>query len=143
MRRFRFNLEKILQIRKYREEECKIALGQAISVLNEIESEIKKTAFKHHNAALNRFENTGEMLSWDIYILRLEQQAQTLAEKAARAQMVVEEKRDIYLEASRDLKAMEKLKEKQLKEYRKEMFDNQMNEVDEITSARLIAGGGK
>jgi len=139
MKRFKFNLEKILLIRKFKEEECKNALGQAISVLNAIENNIKDTAVKRHKAALARFTNPGEMLSWDIYILRLEQEAAELAKKAAQAELVVEEKRETYLEASKDLKAIEKLKEKQISEYRKEMLNAQMNEVDEITSARLIS----
>ena len=139
MRRFKFNLEKILQIRKYKEEECKNALGQAISVLNAIENEIKKTAVRRHNAASLRFSDPAEMFSWDVYILRLEQEAACLAQKAAQAEMAVEEKRELYLEASRDLKAIEKLKEKQKNEYRKETLNAQMNEVDDITSARLIA----
>ena len=139
MRRFKFNLEKILQIRKYKEEECKHTLGQAISVLNAIENEIKKTAVKRHNAASQRFSNPAEMLSWDIYILRLEQETAELAQNAVQAELVVEEKRELYIEASKDLKAIEKLKEKQITVYRKEMFDAQMNEVDDITAARIVA----
>jgi flagellar FliJ protein len=137
MRRYKFNLEKILQLRKFKEEECKLALGQAISALNMIENEIKMTALKRHNATELRYENPGEMLLWENYILRLDLEAQKLAEKAAQAELVVEEKRALYLEAQRDLKAMEKLKEKQQKEYRKEMLNAEMNEVDDITAARL------
>ena len=139
MKKFKFNLEKILQIRKFKEEECKLALGQAISVLNKIENEIKQTALKRHNAASQRFTNPGEIVYWQNYILRLDVETQKLTEKAAQAQMVVEEKRSLYLEASKDLKAMEKLKEKQQKEYRKEMLNYQMNEVDDMTAARRIA----
>ncbi|MCL2758861.1 MAG: flagellar export protein FliJ [Treponema sp.] len=136
MKRFKFNLEKILQIRKFKEEECKLALGQAISALNKIENEIKLTAVKKHNAASQRFLEPQETAAWEIYILRLEQEAEKLAEKAAQAELVVEEKRALYLEAQKDLKAMEKLKEKQQKVHRKEMMNYQMNEVDEITAAR-------
>jgi flagellar FliJ protein len=136
MRRFKFNLEKILQLRKFREEECKLALGQAISALNVIENEIKETAFKRHSAASMRFVDVEETASWENYILRLDQQAQMLTEKAARAQMVVEEKRASYLEASKDLKAVEKLKEKQKKEHRKEVMDYEIAQVDDLTAAR-------
>ena len=139
MRRFKFNLEKILQLRKFKEEEAKIALGHAISVLNAIENQIKETALKQHHAATERFNNPLEMASWDTYILRLEQEAEKLAEQAARQEIVVEEKRNLYLEAQKDLKALEKLKEKQQKEYRKEMLNYQMNQVDELTAARRIA----
>jgi len=138
MKRFRFNLEKILQIRKYKEEECKLALGQAISALNKIENEIKITALMKHKAASERFKDTEEAQSWDIYILRLEQEAEKLSERAAQAELVVEEKRRIYLEALKEVQAIDKLKEKKQKEYRKEMLDSQMNEVDELTATRQM-----
>jgi len=137
MRKFKFNLEKILQLRKSKEEECKIALGQAISALNIIENEIKNTAFKKHNAANERFNQPLEMASWDLYILRLEQEAEKLAQKAAQAEMEVEEKRAVYMEALKDVKAIEKLKEKQQKEYRKEYSKYEINQIDELTTARF------
>jgi flagellar FliJ protein len=137
MKRYKFNLEKILQLRKFKEEECKLALGQAISALNMIENEIKQTALKRHNATTQRYGNPGEMLLWENYILRLDLEAQKLTEKAAQAEIVVEEKRALYLEAQKDLKAMEKLKEKQQKEYRKEILNAEMNQVDDITAGRL------
>jgi flagellar FliJ protein len=136
MKRFKFGPEKIMQLRKFREEECKLALGQAVSILNKIENEIKETAVKRHNAALQRFANIGETNAWENYIIRLDQQAQKLTEKAAQAEIIVEEKRALYLEAQKDLKTIEKLKEKRQKEYRKEMLDYEMAEIDNLTAVR-------
>jgi flagellar FliJ protein len=136
MKRFKFNLEKIMRLRQFKEEECKLALGQAVSFLNKIENDIKETALKRHTATSSRFSNVSETASWEIYILRLDQQADRLTEQAANAQIVVEEKRALYLEAQKDLKAMEKLKEKQHKENRKEMLNYEMNEVDDLFSSR-------
>jgi flagellar FliJ protein len=136
VKRFSFNLQKVLQLRKFKEDECKLALGQAISILNEIENKIKETAVKRHHAASERFADPGQIAAWDNYIVRLEQEAQRLTEQAAQAEIVVEEKRALYLEASKDLKAIEKLKEKREKEYRKEMFDYEMAEMDNLTAAR-------
>ena len=136
MKRFKFNLEKILQLRKFREEECKLALGQAVSFLHKIENEIKETALKKHGASSRRFMDVTEIASWENYIKRLDQQAERLTEQAAQAQIAVEEKRALYLEAQKDLKAMEKLKEKRQKEHRREMFNYEMNEMDNLTAAR-------
>jgi len=136
MKRFTFRLEKVMQLRKFKEDECKLALGQAISILNKIENDIKNTAVKRHNAAEQRFNSGYDMASWDTYILRLEQEAEKLANQAAQAEIVVDEKRALYIEAQKDLKAIEKLKEKQKKEYRKEMMDLQMTEIDDMTAAR-------
>ena len=139
MKRFRFNLEKVLELRQYREQEAKNELGRAISILTAIENNIKQNALVHSRAVHERFtginaaENNGalSMLAWDNYILRLEQEAQRLMEEAAQAELVVEEKRAQYLEASRELKVMEKLKEKREKEYRKEVFAAETRELDD------------
>ena len=136
MKRFTFRLEKVLQLRKFKENECKLALGQAISVLNKIENDMKITAVKRHEAVQQRFNSPQDMASWDVYILRLEQEAERLAQRAAQAELVVEEKRALNIEAQKDLKAIEKLKEKRQKEYRKEMMNYQMAEVDDMTAAR-------
>ena len=136
MKKFNFNLQKVLQLRKFKEEECKIELGQAISNLNMIENEIKTTAVKRHSAASQRFNATNEIGEWNNYILRLDQETERLMEKAAQAEIVVEEKRALYLEASKYLKTLEKLKEKRPKEHRKEVTNYQMAEVDDLTAAR-------
>jgi len=136
MKRFNFRLQKILRLRKFREEQCKIELEQALGVLNMIENEIKATAVKRHNAAAQRFTDLNQAGKWDNYILRLDQETERLMERAAQAQIVVEEKRAKYLEASKALKALEKIKEKKQKEYRKEAADLQMSETDDLTAAR-------
>ena len=70
--------------------------------------------------------------AWDNYILRLERKAEFLEEQAARAEQVVEEKRNLYLEASRELKVLEKLKEKRQQEHRKEMFAAEAGETEDM-----------
>jgi flagellar FliJ protein len=153
MRRFSFRLEKILKLRKYYEEEAKNELGQAIGILTGIENNIKINAAQHSQAVTERFSGINaagiagpgapdscsssdafgarSMLAWDSYIHRLEQEAESLADEAARAEQVVEEKRNLYLAASRDLKIMEKLQEKRIAEHRKEMFAAETKELDE------------
>ena len=136
MKKFNFSLEKVLQLRKFSEEENKMALGLAISVLNEVENKIKETAFKHHHAASERFRDPTQMIMWNNYIIRLEQEKEALLEKAVQAEIIVEEKRSLYMEAFKELKAIEKLKEKKEKKYRKEMSEKESAEVDELFASR-------
>jgi flagellar FliJ protein len=151
MRRFKFGLDKVLKLRQYHEQEAKNELGRAIGILTGIENAIKQNALIHSQAVRERFAgihsdngngipgsvdratNSGaiSILAWDSYINRLEQEAQHLMEEAARAEIVVEEKRILYLEASRELKVMENLKEKREKEYRKEVFAAETRELDD------------
>lgn len=136
MKKFEYNLEKILQLKKFNEEQRKMELGLAISVLNEIENNIKENALKQHHAVSERFKDPAQMIMWNNYIIRLEREKEKLMEQAAQAEIVVEEKRSLYMEAFKELKALEKLKEKKEKEYRKEMNDKESAEVDEIYAAR-------
>ena len=136
MKKFSFNLENVLQLKKFNEEECRMALGLAISILNEIENKIKETALKHHHAASELFKDPAQMLVLTNYITRLEQETEKLLEQAAQAEIVVEEKRTLYMEAFKEFKVMEKLKEKKKKEYIKEMADKESNEVDEMYANR-------
>ncbi|MDR2543411.1 MAG: flagellar export protein FliJ [Treponema sp.] len=136
MKKFKFNLEKILELKKFYEEEAKMALGAAITILNEIENNIKDTARKQHLAASERFKDPAQMIMWNNYIERLEQETEKLMEQAAQAEIVVEEKRTLYMETFKDLKAMEKLKEKKEEEYKKEMDTKESYELDEIFASR-------
>jgi len=139
MKKFNFNLQKALNLRKYREDECKIALGQATGVLTGIENEIEETAACRLDAEQKRFSGTEDMLLWDNYIMRLDQSAARLERDAERARVVVEEKKAAFIEASRDVKALEKLKEKRSAEHRKKMFASQAQEMDFNYSARQAA----
>ena len=136
MKRFIFGLQKVLDLRRYREQEAKIELGRVIGVLTEIENRIRECAVRRHDAANKRFADAAVISAWDNYISRLDQEAERLAKEAARAELAVEEKRALYLEASREFKVMEKLKEKQEKEYRKEMFSAETAELDDLWRRR-------
>ena len=137
MKKFKFDLEKILDLRKLHEEECKVALGRAISILNEIESDILKTASERHSAAVKKFQDISNLILWDNYILRLDRQSEQLMEQAAQAEIIVEEKRAEYIEASRELKALEKIREMKTEEYKKKAEAERAAEIDELISSRM------
>ena len=143
MKRFRFRLEKILELRQNTEKEAKNELGKAISFLAEIENKIKENAQLQFQAANDRFNSISafqteglSVIAWENYIHRLEFEAEKLMEDAARAELVVEEKRNIYMEASRELKILEKLKEKRREEHREEMIAADAKIMDEMYSGR-------
>ena len=139
MKRFKFGLEKVLKLRQHNEHEARVELGRAIGVLAGIENEIKRNAATRAGAIHERFAGitagdgaaSFSMHAWDAYINRLELEAERLMEAAAKAEIVVEEKRNLYVEASRELKVMENLKEKREKEHRKEMFTVETKEMDD------------
>jgi flagellar FliJ protein len=139
MKAFHFPLEKVLKLREYREQEAKIELGRAIAVLTEIESRIKAVAEDRSRAAAERFAPDNgalEIVYYEHYIRRLDQRRDQLLEEAAQAELAVEEKRNRYLDASRDRKVLDKLKEKREKQYRKEVFAGETKELDDISGGK-------
>jgi flagellar FliJ protein len=136
MKRFRFPLEKVLELRKYKERETEIELGRAIGELTEIENKLKALALTRIQAANERFSpnnGTMEIQSYDLYIMRLDQTKDHLLEEAAKAELKVEAARAAYLEASRDRKVFDKLKEKREAEYRKEMLVEETKILDDVS----------
>ena len=142
MKRFNFGLEKVLKLRKYHEDETRIELGRAVGILVQIENNIKKNALIRSNAAQQRFGYGNSMettqgslqdaFAWENYITFLDRETERLLGEAAKAELLVEEKRETYLEASRQRKVIDKLREKREKENRKEIFSAETRELDDL-----------
>ena len=147
MKRFRFSLEKVLELRKYREREARLELGRAVSDLEAIEGQIRETGAARHKAAAARFSSDDalEIINCENYINRLDQLKEKLLKDAAAAELVVEGKRDAFLEASRDRKVVDKLREKREAAYCRETAEGERAELDDIANDRQIrrlANGG-
>jgi flagellar FliJ protein len=149
MKRFAFDLEKILDLRKHREQEAKIALGRAVGELSSLENQIKELALLRFRAAetylppaaLDLLKHGGPVRftfsadyyrNHELYIRRLEQKKEELLEAAAKARLKLEEERAAYLEASRERKILDKLKERRAAEYRKVLFSVETKVLDDM-----------
>ena len=135
MKSFAFGLQKILDLRKYHEDEAKIELGRAISVLSELENKILLLAQEHTRAAAAQFNpgnSTALIQQYMFYLLRLDATKEQLLKEAALAELKVEEAREAFIEASRERKVLDKLKEKQEKKYRKKALTLEAKVLDEI-----------
>ena len=138
MRAFTFSLEKVLKLRKFHEDEAKIELGRTIAILLELENRILALGQERARAAGAQFspENSAAMIQqYMFYLLRLDNTKEQLLKEAAMAELKVEEARAQFLEASRERKVLDKLKEKRQKEYRKEMFAEETKTLDDISAA--------
>jgi flagellar FliJ protein len=140
---FVFNLQKALDIRSYKEQETEIALGRAVRIQAEIEPQIKNLAAELFTAETRRFEtgnSAHDMRAWDLYITRLENTREDLFKSAAEAELITQTARENYIEASRNRKVLDKLKEKRLKEYRKEKQRDEDKALDDISGSRGYTG---
>ncbi|MDR2630686.1 MAG: flagellar export protein FliJ [Spirochaetaceae bacterium] len=135
MKRFSFKLEKVLALRVHRERETEIALGRAVGALSLIEHNLEILTREQHKAGEERFSpeyGVTDILTHDLYIRRLNETQDRLLQEAAAAELKVEEARDEYLDASRDRKVLDKLKEKRQQEYQKEREKEDIKTIDDI-----------
>ena len=147
MKPFAFSLEKVLELRKYHEDEAKIELGRAIGILAELETRIHALGQERARAAAAQFSpgnSAAQIQQYMFYLLRLDNTKEQLLREAALAEQKVEEARDLFIEASRERKVLDKLKEKRQKEYRKAFFIEETKILDDISAGaparRLING---
>jgi flagellar FliJ protein len=141
MKRFQFNLQKVLDLRAYREQDAEIELGRAISRLTGLRDRLKALAEERSQTAAGRFTRSNsaeDMLAYDRYITRLDSQKERLLEEAAAAEFAVSEKRETYLAASRDRKVLDKLREKRLEEYRKLALREEVKLTDDAASGQFM-----
>jgi flagellar FliJ protein len=144
MKRFEFSMEKVLELRKYREQETEIALGRAVGELTAIEQRLERLAEERRLAAAGRFSpanSAAHIRSYEFYILRLDKTKEELLEAAAKAAQKVEEARRIFLEASRDRKVMDKLKGKRAAEYRRETLAEETKILDDLAARNTNRAG--
>ena len=137
MKQFVFSLEKVLGLKKYYEDEAKIELGRAIGVLSELEARIRGIGAELAKAEEAQFSPGNSALviqQYMRYLLRLENTREQLLKEAAMAELKVEEARNAFLEASRERKVLDKVKEKRQEEYRKMVLAEESKMLDEISS---------
>ena len=141
MKKFSFNLEKVLSLRKYREQETEIQLGRAVGVLAEIENNIHFVTEERVRSGERFGGNSAALCSYLLYANRLDIQKEQLKKDSILAEQKVDEARLIYIEASRDRKVLDNLKDKREVEYKKLVLSEETKVLDDQAAGRQRAGG--
>ena len=139
MKKFKFSLEKVLSLREFEQNQAQIELGKAQSVVNEINEQLKFIASEivKSNESRANSADLNFLLSVENYVNGLNYKKELLLEELAKAQLVLEEKRAIVVEAIKKRKSLEKLKEKQFEEYKKQYNLEEEKILDEISTSKF------
>ena len=139
MKKFKFSLEKVLSLREFEQNQAQIELGKAQSVVNDLNNQIKFIALEIVKSNESRANSTdlNFLLSIENYVNGLNYKKEILLEELAKAQLFLEEKRAIVVEAIKKRKSLEKLKEKQLEEYKKQYNLEEEKVLDEISTSKF------
>lgn len=139
MKRFAFSMQKILDIREFAERQAQIELGRAVAEVNRINGELEAVAQeKVRMLHLDQKQiSFNEFVVRENYMKRLEITKERLLEELAGAQLVVDERREIFAEAMKQRKVLSNLRERQLVQYKKAVLVAEDNAVDDMVTSRF------
>ncbi|MFA6109446.1 MAG: flagellar export protein FliJ [Candidatus Latescibacterota bacterium] len=138
MRRFRFRFQRILEVKERIEEARRIALGEATAVLNRERDRLEalhqiRRRYRQASAVLTAAPLDPGFLSLNVgYLQRLQREIGEQEERIRQVEVVVEERRQRLLAASRDRRTYEILKEKALEAHREEQLRRERMQLDEV-----------
>ena len=138
MKRFSFRLQRILDIREQIRDELRQELGRKnrerdheIQVLADLEQESLRGALADGGTY-----SAGELVMFGEYRARLKRLIKDQREKVAAAIKAADEVRDRYIEASKDAKALEMLRQKKKAEHSELVLKEEGAQLDEVSVQR-------
>lgn len=139
MRAFQFELEKILGIRRFEQQQAEIELGKAVAAENAIQSKLDALAMRQ---AVVKQQTAGSKNFTDItnanqFYSFARAQSEQLLNELTGAKLVSDEKRGILRQAMQKVDSLEKLKEQQLSQYKEELLHEEENELDDVITSRF------
>lgn len=138
MKRFAFRFQRILEIKERVEETRKIALGEVVAVLNREQEELNRLQQTRalyrqasHRLATQRLEPAFLGVN-DNYLLRLQREILEQSQRLAAVDAEVVKQRAALMEATRERRVYETLRERAAEQYERESKRQERIEMDEV-----------
>jgi len=144
MKKFSFSLQKVLEIKEQVLDNLKIEMGNLNRDLDTAEQQIKKlkSEFKQLNEELNGkcavSVSVGEMTYYKMYMNNVLKQTEKKEEEKNIILKKIEAKRHEIVNANMEISSLEKLKEKELEKYNKEVMKREEIFIEEFVSNKSI-----
>ena len=134
MKKFTFELENVLEFRNFEKQQAEGELAKAIAVENEINENLKKIAQNYAavKASMKGNLDFEDVMAQSQYNNLLEQQKEELLKQLTQAKLVTEQKREVLRECMKKTTALEKLKEKQLADWKAAADYEEAELLDEV-----------
>lgn len=134
MKKFTFELQKVLEFRNFEKEQAEGELAKALAVETEINDNLKKIAQNYAavKASMKGNLDFQDVMAQSQYNNLLEYQKEELLKQLAQAKLVSEQKREVLRECMKKTTALEKLREKQLDEWKQAADYEEAELLDEV-----------
>jgi len=143
VRRFRFRLERLLELRARKEQEALYRLAEAAGHCVRLARRIQELG-QERGAAYRSVPGGAGSLDLGLYAYRerylawLESSRRRLSEELARREKQRQEVQARYLEAAREHKVLEKLKERRAAEHRRASRIEEFNVQDDVAASQFL-----
>jgi flagellar FliJ protein len=143
MKRFRFDLEQLLRLKHWREEEAKKALAIEVAALEALKGKLLELQGNLEGAWKNAPGDIGDIVDAQgrLHLLGYARHMGQLISgqegEIASQSRRLKEKSDLLMKAMQERKALEKLKERRYGEWRKERNKLEYANMDEASAALL------
>lgn len=134
MKKFKFELEKILEYRNYEKKAAEGELAKALAVEAQINAQLEAIALKlvQMNKSMKTSYNFNDIIAQSQHTNLLNYQKEELLKQLAQAKLVTEQKRSVLRECMKKTTALEKLKEKQLADWKAAVDYEEAELLDEV-----------
>ncbi|KPK76569.1 MAG: hypothetical protein AMJ79_06310 [Phycisphaerae bacterium SM23_30] len=140
MKKFNFRLENLLKLRRQQEDLKKQVVGTLLGQVHEQQRQSLEmaAAIQKEGAELKRQYQKGKVdLDWvghyRLYVTHLHNVIQQRIKRVAEIQVILKAARQELVEASRQTKILEKLRERRKKCYDRQLRRNEAQQQDEIS----------
>ena len=141
MKKFSFELEKVLEYRNFEKQQAEGELAKALAVETQINENLQKIAQNYAavKAQMKGSLNYQDVMAQSQYNNLLEYQKEELLKQLAQAKLVSEQKREVLRECMKKTTALEKLREKQLADWKAAADYEEAELLDEVKNKMGLA----
>lgn len=134
MKKFTFELEKVLEFRNFEKQQAEGELAKVLAVETEINENLKTIAQNYATvkAQMKGSQDFQDVMAQSQYNNLLEYQKEELLKQLTQAKIVSEQKREVLRECMKKTTALEKLKEKQLADWKQAADYEEAELLDEV-----------
>lgn len=144
MKKYQFRLEPVLKVRKFKEETCRMELGELLNELKRIDDQLAydqeqiDNYYKIQEGALKTGMSASQLQAFPMLVAGKTKNIELLQNAKIRQERLVEEKKQELAVVRGELKLIESMKEKDFAKYRKEVNKEIDQKVEEQTQNWLM-----
>ena len=139
MKKFQFTLQKLLDIRAFREKEAETNLGRAVAAREAIIlrlTEIAQEEIKTRRSLWSSLKTSEALTLHENYLERLRIESEKQEKALLEAEFIVEKMRKLYIKAHQERLIVSKLRERKELQWKAEGLKQQDAILDDIVNAR-------